>query len=202
VARAQFSRESDSVRRAALIDATARCLAAHGAGGISVRMVARAAGVSAGLLTHYFSGIDALVADTYRATAARVGGLLDAAVDAAGSNPRARLRAYVGASFTAPVSDPELLATWAAFWSLVAAKPEIAAIHATLAAATRAQIEALIGACGTARPIPPESVRLAAIGLSALIDGLWLERSLDPAIFTAEEAAGLAERWVEALTTL
>ena len=194
MARVPFHRESETVRRDALIAATARCLATHGAGGVSVRVVAAAAGVSAGLVTHYFSGIDDLIAATYRATSARIGALLDAAVAAAGPDPRARLAAYVGASFQPPVSDPELLATWAAFWSLAAAKPEIAAIHATQAAATRAQIETLIAACGS-----PRNIRLAAIGLSALIDGLWLERSLDPGIFSAAEAAGLADRWVDSV---
>lgn len=193
MARAQFSREGEQFRRDALIAATARCLASHGAGGISVRMVAREAGVSAGLLTHYFTGIDDLIAATYRATGDRITGLLDAAVAAAGDDPRARLRAYVEANFAPPISDPELLATWAAFWALAHAKPEIAAIHAAQSAATRAQIEALIAACNATE------TRLAAIGLSALIDGLWLERSLDAATFTAAEAAALAERWVNTL---
>ena len=41
--------------------------------------------------------------------------------------------------------------------------------------------------------------RLAAIGLTALIDGLWLERSLNPATFSAAEAGALADRWLDAL---
>jgi DNA-binding transcriptional regulator YbjK len=193
VARASFNRDSEDNRRAALVDATAHALAHHGAGGISVRMVAARAGVSAGLLTHYFGGIDDLIAATYRATGTRIGALLDAAVAAAGPDPRARLRAYVDANFRAPVSEPELLATWAAFWALAGSKPHIAAIHDSVSAATRAQVEALLAACGA------RETRLAAIGLTALIDGLWLERSLNPAAFSAHEAGALAERWLVAL---
>ena len=54
-------RESADVRRQALIDATARCLAERGVGGTSVRAICARAGVSSGLLTHYFAGVDALM---------------------------------------------------------------------------------------------------------------------------------------------
>jgi AcrR family transcriptional regulator len=193
MARAPFHREGEAVRRDALITATAQCLALHGAGGISVRMVAASAGVSAGLVTHYFGSIDDLIAATYHATGDRIGALLDAAVDDAGSAPRARLSAYVEANFRPPISDPELLATWAAFWALAGSNPAIAAIRDSVAAATRAQVESLLAACGA------RETRLAAIGLTALIDGLWLERSLNPATFSAAEAGALAERWLDAL---
>ena len=77
-----FTRESADTRRDALIAATARCLSTRGAHGTSVRAICVEAGVSAGLLRHYFDGIDALVAATYRATGARVAAALHAAVDA------------------------------------------------------------------------------------------------------------------------
>jgi TetR/AcrR family transcriptional repressor of bet genes len=40
-------------------------------------------------------------------------------------------------------------------------------------------------------------LRLAAIGLTALIDGLWLEWCLDPATFAPREAVALCEAWTE-----
>jgi hypothetical protein len=42
-------------------------------------------------------------------------------------------------------------------------------------------------------------LRLAAIGLTALLDGLWLEWCLDPANFRPAEAVALCEAWVERL---
>jgi hypothetical protein len=36
--------------------------------------------------------------------------------------------------------------------------------------------------------------RLAAIGLTAVVDGLWLELCLDPTVFTPAEAGAIAER--------
>ncbi|MES2698100.1 MAG: TetR family transcriptional regulator, partial [Pseudomonadota bacterium] len=70
--RANFVREDADVRRQSLIAACAECLAEVGARGVSVRSICRRAGVSAGLLTHYFSGIDQLILATYRDTGRRV----------------------------------------------------------------------------------------------------------------------------------
>lgn len=193
-ARQAFTRESADTRRDALIAACGRCLAQHGAGGTSVRVICVEAGVSPGLLRHYFDGIDALIAATYRATGARVAEALDEAVAAADA-PRARLLAFVTASFRPPVSDPELLATWLAFWSLARTRPEIGRIHDEIYAANRRDMEVLIAAC----PGAPADPRLAAIALTALVDGLWLELSLGNAPFTAEEAHALAEKWIDSL---
>ncbi len=150
------------------------------------------AGVSPGLLRHYFDGIDALIAETYRWTDARVDVWLAEAVAEVGDDPRARLLAYVTASFRAPIADPELLATWIAFWSLAKVKPEMGRLHAEIYASYREGIEALLGECGVA----PDRLRLAAVALTALVDGLWLELCLAPGTFSGEEASGIAARWI------
>jgi AcrR family transcriptional regulator len=194
IQRQAFTRESADTRRDALIAACARVLAKHGAQGASVRVICAEAGVSPGLLRHYFDGIEALIADTYRATGARVADALLAAVDAE-TAPRARLLAFVTASFRAPIADPELLATWLAFWSLARTSTAIGAIHDEIYADNRRDMERLIAAC----PGAPADPRLAAIALTALVDGLWLELSLGNAPFSAEEAETLAEKWLDSL---
>ena len=193
--RTATTRESADTRRQALIDAAAACLAEYGASGTSVRSICAKAGVSPGLLRHYFEGIDALIAATYRDVGARVGATLDAAVQDAGPDPRARLIAFVTASFRPPIADAALLATWLAFWSLVKTDPAIAAIHAETYRAYRADLEALLDGCGVA----PADTATVAIALTALVDGLWLELSLDPTSFSGEQAAAMAVRWLDAL---
>lgn len=195
--RASFVRESADVRRQALIDATARCLAERGAGGASVRVICAMAGVSPGLLTHYYDGIEALILATYRDVGRRVGEAMDAAAEAAGSDPRARLDAYATASFLPPVLDPDLLATWVAFWSLVKSTPPIAQAHAEIYAAYRDAMQALIAAC---RPgMAPDKIRLNAVAITALVDGFWLELCLDTSSFTAQEACEMTRRWISDL---
>ncbi|WP_066812430.1 TetR family transcriptional regulator C-terminal domain-containing protein [Sphingomonas asaccharolytica] len=175
-----------------MIEATARVLARDGATGASVRPIAVEAGVSPGLINHYFAGIDALIAATYSAVGEQVSNALAAAVAAAGNDPRARLTAYVTASFAPPIADRALLATWIAFWSLTG-KPQIAERHDAIYARYREDLEALLADCG----IAPADRRLTAIAITALVDGLWLELCLSPDSFTADEARGLAERQLE-----
>lgn len=190
-----FRRTHPDARRLALIEACARVLARLGATGASVRAIAVEAGVSPGLVGHYFSGIEALVAATYEHVEDKVNATVDRAVEAAGPDPRARLDAFVTASFAPPIADPQLLATWIAFWSLVTARPAIAAQHDEQYSGSRARLEALLGACG----VPEARRRRDAIAISALVDGLWLELCLSPGCFSAEEAGQIARRFLDTL---
>lgn len=192
-ARQAFTRESADARRTGLIDATAAVLAEQGLAGTNVRAICAKAGVSPGLLRHYFDGIDDLVAATYQATSDRMDAIFAAAVEEAGTDPRARLAAYLTASFRPPVTGPELLGAWTAFWALARSDPRMAAIHAESYAGYRARLGELLAACGAR-----DAGRLA-IMLTAMVDGLWLELSLDAASFGAEAAVQMVEKAVGAM---
>ena len=193
--RQPFTRVDAGLRRQSLLEATARCLAARGAAGVSVRAICAEAAVSPGLLRHYFAGVSEAIAETYWWTGARVARALDEAVAAAGPEPRARLLAYLTASFRPPIATGELLATWLAFWSLTRSDPAIAAVHSEIYAEFRHGIVRLIAAYHPETGDP----RLPAVALTALIDGLWLELSLGQAPFTPDEAGRLAEMWLDRL---
>ena len=188
-------RAEPDVRRQSLIAACARVLAREGAAGTSVRVIAREAGVSPGLITHYFTGIEALIAATYADVDQTVRAAMEVAVAAAGADPRARLDAFVTASFAPPIADRALLATWIAFWSLVSARANIARQHDDQYAAYRARLTEMLDACGVA----PDRLRLAAITLAAVVDGLWLELCLSPGCFSAQEAGVIARAQIDSL---
>lgn len=193
--RPTFTRESADVRREALIDATCAALAEAGLAGVSVRSICARAGVSPGLLRHYFAGIDDLVCAAYAATGAQIDALLDAAVAEAGSDPHARLRAYLTGSFRPPVTDPALLGSWTGFWALARTNAGAAAIHRAGYAAYRARLSALLTGCG----LSPMQADREAIALTALVDGLWLELVLDPGAFGADQAIALVDSAVARL---
>ncbi len=192
--RASFHRAPADERRLDLIAACARTLAHKGAHGTSVRAICAEAGVSPGLLRHYFGGIDDLVAETYRQTGERVQAALDTAVAQAPDSPRDRLLAYLTASFAPPIADGELLSTWLAFWSLTRTDATIAKLHDEIYAENRRALEHLLQDYA-----PGQDHRLTAVALTALVDGLWLELSLGDAPFAAQEAFHLAERWLDGL---
>ena len=196
--RAKFTRELPAVRRRALIEATARCLAERGHAATSVREVCARAGVSPGLVRHYFGGIDTLIAETYRSIGSHVAETLAVALDAAESTPEARLRAFIDASFRPPVLDPDLLSLWLSFWALVRRDEAIRRIHRDVYAAYRQRLEGLIVAAAQARSRRIDAA-LAALAFTAMLDGLWLELCLDPSVFTPEDAVRIANGWVDGL---
>ncbi len=191
-----FSRELAEVRRAALVDAAVASLAARGVAAASVRDVAVRAGVSPGLIGHHFGGFGALLVEAYRHVVARVDVSIEAALAEAGDDPDRRLRAFLEASFQPSIVDHDLLSAWLGFWGLVRSEPAAAAVHAETYGAYRARIERLLSAVAGARGAEIDA-RAGAIGLSAMLDGMWLELCLDPATFTAAEAVTISAAWVE-----
>jgi AcrR family transcriptional regulator len=181
-----------------LIEATARSLARHGLDGTTVRVVAAEAGVSPGLVRHHFAGMHDLIAETYRWTGKEVEKALRAALSAAPETPEAQLRAFVDASFSAPMLDPDLLGVWLTFWSLTRTDPEIHAIHGKVYADYRKRLQRYIGGMAEEWKIEID-VRLATLAFTAMLDGLWLEHCLDPSTFTAIEARQIAHDWVDNL---
>ncbi len=190
-----FTRAAPDARRQSLIEATARVLAARGAAGVSVRAICAEAGVSPGLLRHYFAGVSEAMAETYRWTGTRIAEALAVAVTEAGETPRARVLAYLTASFRPPIASPELLASYVAFWSLTRSDAAVAAVRAEVYGDFRQELERLLLAWRRQLADPA----LTAIALTALIDGLWLELSLGGAPFSAEQAGELAARWLDTL---
>lgn len=185
--------------RAALIAAALESLAAVGLGAVSVRDVAGRAGVSQGLIRHHFGSFAALLNEAYSSVTARVDSTLDDAIAAAGPDPQARMDAFLAASFSPAIVDRELLAAWLGFWGLVRTDPEAARIHAETYAAYRARIGGLLDGLARHRGRTIDA-STGALGLTALLDGLWLELCLDPSTFRPDEAVAVARAWVDRFT--
>ncbi len=194
----KFTRDQPEVRRRQLIDATLQCLAEFGHTGTSVRAVCARAGVSPGLVTHHFEGIDDLIAAAYAHVGDHVATILDDAMTAAGNNPLARLRAFIDASFTPEMLDGDLLSVWLAFWGLVRRDPRIRTIHADIYGDYRRTLEKLIAEIAATQRLDID-IRLTVLGFTATMDGLWLELSLDRTSFTPAEALRIAHGWIDAL---
>jgi len=195
----KFRRATPEVRREALMDATLRCLKQYGHGGVSVRRISAAAGVSIGLINHHFPSKSGLVAMTYEALALSLQDSIRAQAENKAASPRARLSGFFRASFAPELIQPELFNVWLVFWSMVAHSREIRAVHDRTYGKYRAILESLLGQLVDSGAAPPFKLRPAAIALSALLDGLWVELSLSPTTFKPREAIALCEDWVNGL---
>jgi len=197
---ARFERQLPDARRQALIDATIECLKQHGHDGLSVRRISAQASVSIGLINHHFPNKDELIAQAYRHFNGTLVAGLQRAVDGAPPSPRERLGAFIKASFSPPNLDHDVLNAWVVFWGMYRHSKPIQRIHGETYTAYVELVRGMLADLQKEAGQLSLSLRLAAIGLTALLDGLWLEWCLDPETFKADEAIALCEQWVARLT--
>jgi AcrR family transcriptional regulator len=196
----RFERQLPRERRHALVVATIQSLKRHGHEGLSVRRISAEAGVSIGLINHHFPKKDMLIAQAYRHfNSELVGGMRAAALQAPAS-ARARLRAFFKATFSPPNLDRDVLTVWVVFWGLYRHSPEIQKVHGETYREHIDLVRAMLADWAAETGKLRFSLRLAATGLTAMIDGLWLEWCLDPANFRPAEAIALCESWIDSLT--
>jgi AcrR family transcriptional regulator len=195
----KFRREPADARREALIAATLACLEKFGHEGVSVRRISAEAGVSMGLINHHFHGIDTLLAAAYESLAKELLSRSQTPALAVADAPLESLHAFFAASFEPEVLDPALFRTWLVFWSLVPHSPKLRAVRERAHGETRATLEALLSRLKRMQGVPAFQVGSAAIGLSALMDGLWVELSLNPSSFAPSEAVSQCDDWVHGL---
>ena len=195
----KFHRATPAVRREALVEATLSCLKQFGHEGVSVRRISAAAGVSIGLINHHFPSKSGLIAETYETLALSLLDSIRRQAENETVSPRDRLSNFFRASFAPEILDPQLFNVWLVFWSMVAHSPEIRAVHFSTYGKYRSVLESLLGQLVESGGAPQFKLRPAAIALSALLDGFWVELSLSPTVFKPREAIALCEDWVNAL---
>ncbi|QPC41449.1 TetR family transcriptional regulator C-terminal domain-containing protein [Kaustia mangrovi] len=175
--RRSFSREEPEIRRRALIEALLRCLAKHGHARSSVRTIAAEADVSPGLIRHHFGEKNQLVVAAYRYLSDQLFNHISAALDACPPDPRARLRAFVKARFTAPVVSRDYVTAWLVLWGVAMTDPDIRTVHREVDEQYRELtghlLRDIIGEARDTREIGPLTREF-----TALLNGLWLEWSL------------------------
>jgi len=194
-----FRRKTAAARREALIDATLQNLQRYGHAGTSIRRISAAAGVSIGLINHHFKAKSELIAAAYESLALSLQkSLRDRAQDDS-ANARDRISGFFRASFGPEFLDPAVFNTWLVFWSMVLHSPQMRAVHDRTYRRYRSLLESLLESLVAAGDAPRFTPRRAAIALSALLDGLWVEISLNPATFKPAEAVAICEDWVDAL---
>ncbi|MHC8319968.1 TetR family transcriptional regulator C-terminal domain-containing protein [Pseudomonas sp. GB2N2] len=194
---ARFLRMDPEVRKAKLVAATLTCLKKYGFVGTSIRKICAEAGVSVGLISHHYAGKDELVADAYLHITGQVMSLLRESVAGAGDGARQHLSAFFVASFSPRMLDPELIEAWLAFWGAVKTADAIDQAHDHSYGEYRTIMGDALRLLAQEEGWDGFDSGLAAIGLSALLDGLWLECGLNPSTFTPAQGVQICEAWVD-----
>jgi AcrR family transcriptional regulator len=175
----RFKREAPEKRRADLVQAALRCLAEGGMAAFKMERIAAEAGVSLGLLPHYFKSKTELLAEVYRAALyddvyRKIAELDDKAI----GSPPERLRRIVDAIIDPNYLKPANLTVWLALWGEIVVNPELRLAHRALYRSYLKSLAVLIGEVAADRRRSVNGTEIAR-SLQALIDGLFLERALD-----------------------
>jgi TetR/AcrR family transcriptional regulator, transcriptional repressor of bet genes len=196
-ARRSYRRESQETRRADLITATQSLVAEGGPEAATVRAIAARAGVTAGLIRHYFQSKDELTRAAYRDLMDGMTAKGAEALESVGASPEERLAAFVAASLSPPVLDAGAVVLWAGYMHKVRGDAELLSVHEAAYTAYRDVLERLISALQ--RESTEVQVRGEAIACNAVIDGLWVEGSLLPHAFSPGEISQLGLKSVGAI---
>ena len=181
------------IRRSQLIAATLEAVDQVGMGDASIAYIARLAGVSNGIISHYFQDKNGLLEATMRhlmlALSSAVRERRAALED---DSPRAQLRAIIDGNFDDSQVNGPAMKTWLAFWASSMHQPSLRRLQRV----NDHRLDSNL-CCQFRRVLPLEQARAAARGLAALIDGLWLRSALSGEGFDTRQAVQIAYDYLD-----
>lgn len=185
------------IRRAQIVRATVRCLARDGYSRLTMKTVAREAGVSPGILHYYFADKRAILVAALQAVTDDLERRVAAAQSRGARDARARVRALIRACIETAVEDREVWIVLVEFWGEMVHDARLRAVNAELYARLRRAVGALVargGREGSFRRLDPEAAGTVVL---AILDGLSLQVSFDPSALGVEAATRLGIDAVE-----
>lgn len=170
------------IRRKQLINATIQCIYRYGLLGTTVKKVSEEAGVSTGIINHYFGSKDEMLEATMREILRRH---QQAGIEnlRGCDTPESRIRAIIDLNFSTVQTDPATVCTWLAFWAQAMHIPELSRLQRVNSRRLYTNLLFSLKAM-----LPDDQAVLAAEGLAALIDGLWLRGAFKKQGIDAERA--------------
>lgn len=203
MSRRSFHRAGEAERRRDLIAATLDVVAEQGLRAATVREISARAGVTGGLIRHYFASKDQMVQAAYRELMQGMIRSVDAAAEH-GSTEKDRLRNFIAAHLSQDVTNARTISLWSAFIGHVSVDPAFAAIHREYYLAFLERLETMLTLylASIGRSLDAPVLRGKAMAINGLIDGLWLENSIASDLFTGIDPDKLAIRSVEDLLGL
>ncbi|MCY9847725.1 transcriptional regulator BetI [Pectobacterium jejuense] len=182
-----------TIRRQQLIDATLAAINDVGMHDASIVQIARRAGVSNGIISHYFRDKNGLLEATMRYLISHLGLAVKSRLLSLTENtPRARLRAIVQGNFDDSQTNSAAMKTWLAFWASSLHSPMLHRLQQVNDRRLYSNLCVEFSRC-----LPKDSARVAAKGLAGLIDGLWLRGALSHEAFNREEALSITYDYIE-----
>jgi betaine-aldehyde dehydrogenase len=162
----------EDTRRRQLVEVTIDSLAELGYVGTTLAQIAVRAGVSPGLVAHYFGDKDGLLDAAFRSLARRVGDHVRARLRQV-STPRGRIQAVIDANLAPEEFEQRTGTAWLAFWGQVL---HVAPLKRVQSVYQRRTLSNLLSSLK--KLMPPDDAQHLAAMIAAMIDGVWLRAAL------------------------
>src|ERR1700690_647085 len=162
----------EETRRRELVEVTIDSLAEVGYVGTTLAQIAVRAGVSPGLVAHYFGDKDGLLDAAFRCLTRRVGDQVRLRLRHV-STPRARIQAVIDANLAPEEFEQRTGTAWLAFWGQVLQVAPLKRVQSVYQKRTLSNLRSSLK-----KLMPPEDAQHLAAMIAAMIDGVWLRAAL------------------------
>nr|WP_041474506.1 transcriptional regulator BetI [Erwinia sp. Ejp617] len=164
-----------AIRQAQLINATLTVIDRVGLANASLALIAKEAGVSTGIVSHYFGDKNSLLEACMLQILSDLYVALRHQRLKAGNDAEAQVKAIIDGNFDISQIATPVLKTWLVFWAESLYQPNLNRLQRINDRRLYSNLTAQFR-----RVMPGHQARAAASSLAAIIDGLWLRLTLAP----------------------
>ncbi|WP_259782840.1 choline-binding transcriptional repressor BetI [Aestuariispira ectoiniformans] len=172
----------EPIRRKQLIEATIASINEMGFANTTVKQISQRAGVSTGIIHHYFGGKEDLLEATMRKLLEDLREITAQGL-ARQSDPHQRLITLIKANFADELFSSESSVAWLAFWAQV---PHSARFRRLQRINERRVLSNLRR--DLKKLIPAEKVTETALAIAVFMDGMWIRCAINRELVTVETA--------------
>lgn len=173
----------EKIRRQQLIEATLESIELHGLHGTTIVTISKLAGVSSGIISHYFGGKQALIEATVKYLLFKLHEDLLNNLSNRTATPKERLYAIVEANFSHVQQSNRAAVTWLSFWAQSMHSDRLARIQRVNALRLTSNLKYSFKALVT-----PKEAEVYANMVAAQIDGFWLRAALSKSNVSYQDA--------------
>jgi TetR/AcrR family transcriptional repressor of bet genes len=160
------------VRRRQLIDATIETIHDHGFADTTIARISKAAGMSSGIISHYFGGKNALLEATMRSLMQELRADYMKRLKVA-KTPMERLEAIINNNFNEEQFTPQVTVAWLSFWAQVPFSDQLRRLNniyfQRLASNLRHELRQLT---------TDQRADDISAAIAAMVDGIWVRTGL------------------------
>jgi len=172
------------IRKPQLVQATMAVIDRVGLQSASISLISKEAGVSSGIINHYFGGKQGLLEETMREILRQHSTNISDKLSQLPKDAHVqRINAIIDGNFVGYQAENKVAKTWLAFWSYSAHDPQLKRLQRVnekrLLSHLRIELKALFDR---------DQVEIIAHGIAALVDGIWLRGTLNPQGVDAQKA--------------